>query len=507
MPTRLYLAHDETAVYNPATRKGSWDKTASANGPFHLSPDRRGQGERIVNTENVATANYDVLVATWVSDPIEADVTISGTLDAALMVAESSADANMVLHLHVWVTQGDSDTVRGALLADYVDAAEWQVNSTITQVAGIAIPQQAVTSVAASAGDRIVVEVGFQAQNTLTTTYTGGMAAGGRTSVDCVGNEALQGISVQPHPWIELSATLAFAATYLYTANAAAPATPAAVVGSWTVDNKLDRHLARAKAGGNASRAVAETSTTNPTDGLVHRFVSDELAAQTISASAIAFMLRMTESATDADAFTKLHLYVMKPDGTSRGALLANSVDGTELSTSVIRRVTATLSSLAVLAGDRLVLEVGARFTNVTATSKDIDHRAGETSCDIGFSTLGTASAASTGWSGWVRFAQRLVFADEAAATVYTTDPFALTTAFPTPSYVVGISYTSPLLPLQSSFLLPSYGITYIPVGILSGQQFAAAALGGASYTTESLAGESYTEPSLDGESFFRGVQ
>jgi hypothetical protein len=418
MATRMYLAHDDTAVYDPPTKRGAWDKTAGAN-VFRLAATRTGQGTRTPNTENVATANYDVLVATWVSDPLLDAVSISGTFDAILLCAEDNIDLNAVLHLHVWVTTGDSDTVRGTLLTDYVDATEFTQSASATSFTAITIPQQSLSSVSAQVGDRIVVEVGFQAQNTHTTNRTGAIVAGGRTGTDANGTESAVSPGVNNHPWVEFSSTLTFAPTYLSTTNDAEPVTPAAVRGTWDVDNKQDRHLARAKSGISSIRSVSESVTTNPTDGLVRRFVSDELAAQTITASTITLMLRQGETSADADAFQKIHLYVMASDGSVRGTLLANSVAAAELSTGAVSPVSATLSSVVASAGDRLVLEVGARFTNVTATIKTVSLTAGETLCDIGSSVLGGGVFTSSGWSGWVRFEQNLIWLADVPVTGY----------------------------------------------------------------------------------------
>lgn len=410
MSTRLYLANDATAVYAPATQKGAWDKTTGFV-TMRLAQTRTGQGDRYVNTENSATANFDVLVAVFVSDPILSATTIDGTFDAIIACAESNLDADDTLHLHAWVTQGDSDTVRGTLLSDYVDATEFAVSGTVTAFTSVTIPQQTLSSVAAQAGDRIVIEVGYRAANSHTTSRTGGFSFGGRGPNDLDGSEAAIAGTTGPAPWVQFGEDLAFAATYLYTANAAAPATPGAVLGTWDIDTKADLHLARTKSGTTATRSGAETSTTNPTDVLVHRFVSDELAAQTIGAVAFDAMLRLSESATDADAFAKLHFWVMKPDGTARGTLAANLVNGAELGTSLAVRASTTLASLAVSAGDRLVLEVGARFTNVTATSKSVSSTVGQTANDIGSGPGGADTVTSTGHSGWIRLAQAVLWA------------------------------------------------------------------------------------------------
>lgn len=417
MATRLYFAADDTAVYDPPTRKGAWDKTSGA-ATFRLAATRTGQGTQITNTENVATVDYDVLVATWISDPLRDNVTIDGTLDLIIGAAESNADADDVLHLHVWVTQGDSDTVRGTLLTDYIDSTEFAVSATVTAFTSVTMPQQSLSSVAAQAGDRIVVEVGYRAANSIATSRNAGFAVGGRSASDLVGGESAYSATVNAAGWIEFSENLSFDATYLYTANDTIPATPSGVVGTWDAGSPTDKLLGRTKAGSGSNNSAAESVATNPWDVIATRYVSDQLAAQTIPAVAVHFMLRLLEAAADADAFTKIHLYVMKPDGTVRGTLISNLVDGTELSTSVIRRQTSTLSSVVASSGDRLVLEVGARFTNVLTSARSVVSYWGQTGNDIGSSTAGGSdSPSSTQHSGWFRIAKRLTWADEVTAT------------------------------------------------------------------------------------------
>ena len=168
--TKLYLTTN-TAPYTPATLRGAWDQTGSAvTRAFDTQKYSGGNITTIGIAETNAAANWDVLLGRWVSGPIAAQ-TFSGTLDCVIGLLESNAAADLALHIHAYVTQGDSDTVRGTLLADYVEttANEWPTTATGRAFAAA----QTIAAVVASAGDRIVIEVGYVALNASATSYTG----------------------------------------------------------------------------------------------------------------------------------------------------------------------------------------------------------------------------------------------------------------------------------------------------------------------------------------------
>ena len=173
--TTLYLTAN-AAPYTPATLRGAWDQTAGAiTRAFDTQKVAGGNLTTIGIAEVNAAANHDVLLGRWVSGPVAAQ-TFSGTLDCVLGVLASLAAADLAIHIHAYVTQGDSDTVRGTLLTNYVEtvANEWPTTATGRAFAAA----QALTGVIASAGDRIVIEVGYVALNAVATSYTGTMNYG-----------------------------------------------------------------------------------------------------------------------------------------------------------------------------------------------------------------------------------------------------------------------------------------------------------------------------------------
>ncbi|NBX72862.1 MAG: hypothetical protein EBQ89_01035 [Alphaproteobacteria bacterium] len=134
----------------------------------------------IGSAETVSSADYDVLLLRCVSAPLAADHNFSGTLNLMMGVQESNAAADMAYYLHVFVTQGDTDNLRGTLLANYADP---DTNEWGTTALGKALSAAAtLTAVAALTGDRIVVEIGYRSRNTVTTSRTGTIWYGGSGS-------------------------------------------------------------------------------------------------------------------------------------------------------------------------------------------------------------------------------------------------------------------------------------------------------------------------------------
>ncbi len=149
-----YYIQNAAAGYNP-TAKGAWDRTSLDCSSFKLSKTKSGSITSAGGDASDSGADTDMLLIKAVSDPLPTTKTISGTLSWCLGVRESSSSYNMVYHIHVWVTQGNSSTVRGTLLNDYVGSIEWP-----STAAGLSVSAQALSSVNAQAGDRIVIEIG-----------------------------------------------------------------------------------------------------------------------------------------------------------------------------------------------------------------------------------------------------------------------------------------------------------------------------------------------------------
>lgn len=152
------------------TTKGTFNASASPT-QVSLSKYRQNSTPAAVSkSEANATNPYAVQVIRAFTDPLAAEAAYSGTINLAIAVSESNVAADFFWYLHVWVTQGESDSVRATLLANYGESSS---NEWPTTAAGLALQSAQAISGTWSLGDRICVELGFVARNSVTTSYTG----------------------------------------------------------------------------------------------------------------------------------------------------------------------------------------------------------------------------------------------------------------------------------------------------------------------------------------------
>lgn len=149
--------------------------------------------------------------------------------------------------------------------------------------------------------------------------------------------------------------------------SGAAPASPA-VDAFWDLTdpgfNRFKAVTTRINSSMFAHTIQEDTPTDVDQDWVFAQWVSEPLAAQTISAQTVEIQMRGRENASGNNMFLAWSIRVCSGDGsTIRGTLVAGNRDATELavsaSTLTNRRDTATSSSLAVEAGDRIVIEIG----------------------------------------------------------------------------------------------------------------------------------------------------
>lgn len=191
--TRFYL-QNATADYSPATLRGAWDSTASAV-TKKMARAKSGASTTVAIAETSTTNNFNVLLGRFVSEAFTNNFGFltSNTVQWIAMVTESSASAHDFFHVHAYVTSGNSDTPRGTLLTDNIGATEWTTTNT-----GRGEGTKTVSSLSAQVGDRLVVEIGYQAQNTSATSFTGTLRYGG------TGADSTQGTTTSTVGWVEI---------------------------------------------------------------------------------------------------------------------------------------------------------------------------------------------------------------------------------------------------------------------------------------------------------------
>lgn len=177
---RLYLTNAAPG-YTPATKRGTWNSSAATLARA-LAAAPAGTNTTAALAEASSTSNYNGLLGRWITDPIVNAGSLAGTARMIAGVRESASGMNAYFRIHIYVLAGSTDTVRGTLYANGVPssgvaAAEWYQATSGGQGRDTGVME--LTAVAVQPGDRIVCEIGYQAQNTSTTSFTGTLYYGG----------------------------------------------------------------------------------------------------------------------------------------------------------------------------------------------------------------------------------------------------------------------------------------------------------------------------------------
>ncbi|MCA9327223.1 hypothetical protein KDA14_01720, partial [Candidatus Saccharibacteria bacterium] len=217
MATRLYFDATTASAVSPAYT-ASWDITSSA--------DRLVCGTS-VSDNNLATGSsyqesdasqVNVLAHQYVSSQqIPSARTISGTVRAVIGCYETNGTADGFLQMVVKVVSSDGATTRGVLYAgsalNSVSTNAGDVNEEMTigntAMATRIVPDQTVSNVNAQAGDRLVIELGWRATNTTTTTRGAFFRHGWQQELSdhlfVSGTNVVAATSTDLNPWVELS--------------------------------------------------------------------------------------------------------------------------------------------------------------------------------------------------------------------------------------------------------------------------------------------------------------
>jgi hypothetical protein len=161
-------------------------------------------------SENVNNATLDGVCRVYVSDPLSGSGTLSGNVKGIIRCQENSTSANMQAQLLVKVVSRDGTTVRGTALA-HQTAAGTEFGTALANrkfpLDWTTSPGTTLTGVAYSAGDRIVLEIGYRNNTANTTTFTATMSFGDNVGADL--SEDQTGTAGNC-PWIEFDSTLSF---------------------------------------------------------------------------------------------------------------------------------------------------------------------------------------------------------------------------------------------------------------------------------------------------------
>lgn len=181
MPRQMYFTGD-SAPYSPASFKGGWDDTTQAV-TMRLDSCKRTVDPSLFRvfavtaTETSTDPEFSVCVIRLVGGPLLAQ-NISGTMQVRVGTWESDEAADLYYRVYAYLTQGDTDLVRGVLINGYEESFpsnnEWPTDAKGRDL----ILSAAMTAVDCQDNDRLVVELGYVGRNLDSTEYAGALYAG-----------------------------------------------------------------------------------------------------------------------------------------------------------------------------------------------------------------------------------------------------------------------------------------------------------------------------------------
>lgn len=155
----LYAANI-SAPYNPATIKGSWDRSSNHIALGLAKYPSGASASKMIHHNEFSMADYDEMFFKYVSQAFFAPVTITGTLSWVLGAYVNQLP-DSYWRIHVWVSAGDSTTARGTLVTFTASGLAFSRTSARGRSGAVVM-----SSVAAQQGDRIVIELGSWTQDT-----------------------------------------------------------------------------------------------------------------------------------------------------------------------------------------------------------------------------------------------------------------------------------------------------------------------------------------------------
>lgn len=221
MATRLYFDTNAASLSSYPASSAVWAATSASPQRRPLGRARYGSNTTLSanHAETTATNPYNVLLGMFVSKPLSGDQTITGTFKGLVSMTESNSAADMVIQTVIRVFSGDMTTERGVLyggntVTTVTNNGEFatvaNTRSLTPQPTSGAPSDTSVSSVAALSGDVIVVEIGYRALNTVTTSYTGTMTILTGGGVTANPDATTMGQSSSYATWIEFSQDLLF---------------------------------------------------------------------------------------------------------------------------------------------------------------------------------------------------------------------------------------------------------------------------------------------------------
>ena len=263
MATRFYLPTAGTSPLSSQAIDSTWEGSVST---FFRAPAptvKTSSAARNDAARFLSTSTQQNCWGQWISAPLAAafSFTTSHTYSAVVRGIEGDLACDAHIAIVIRVVSADGATVRGTIASLMATSTELDVTWATRIKAATAL-----TAVSASAGDRIVIEIGSHGV-TPSTAYDVTWRFGDGAAADFALTE---GLTSADNPWVELSPTLTFGHSNVIAVSGAAAGS--AVVASESFPATV------AVTGAAAGTAIAATvaPATVVTSGLSAEFIASE---------------------------------------------------------------------------------------------------------------------------------------------------------------------------------------------------------------------------------------
>lgn len=198
--TRFYLPSTGAAAVSPAF-DAAWEETGNAD-RLKMATTKIASAMTDKSITTLITAG-DALCRQYVSDGLAAQ-TINSYVKLYARTSETLGTVDALSRIVLKVVSSDGSTVRGTLLSfgDFSTGTEWNTSLRNKTFADGDTP----SSVVAQAGDRLVLEIGF---NHAAVISSAAINFGDNSSTDLLENETSTSAD---NPWLEIGQTLTFSA-------------------------------------------------------------------------------------------------------------------------------------------------------------------------------------------------------------------------------------------------------------------------------------------------------
>ena len=368
MPTRMYLPSSGTApIPSLAFDSTYWSYTTNAvNLPLvttKSSTSMVSKGVAVTGTNPGWHLWYQ-----YQSPPLSEAVTFTAGVDTfgfGIMASESSGSSNSYssICIRIWDTSAGTwlDTTPNYLCWDG-EGAEFTTTLHNQYKAAMAV----LNTYTADVGDRIIINIGFQKQSTAS--YTTTMRIGDNGAADVADNT---GTTNTVNPWVQSSKPLKFSAetaasTFYLPSNYAAPAVSPSVHSGWYQNRSDFFRGVPVIAKSSSANADANTNSyagTSYQSECAQQWIYGPIKGKTVIAQTVCVGIMGHHDLVWGYHWLKAAMWIMKPDLSLRGTIVANTVLYDDSSfpqyTYSSRFVSGTSTEVIALQGDYLVMELG----------------------------------------------------------------------------------------------------------------------------------------------------